>query len=66
MIQTKQQIKGTKRDNNERKEEEEEEEKASDGNINKHHIMLWFYFGKKVGLHKNNSHLNTTTKPQPA
>ena len=40
MIQTKQQIKGTKRENNERKEEEEEEEKASDGNINKHHIML--------------------------
>ena len=52
MIQTKQQIKGTKRENNERKEEEEEEEeeeKASNGNINKHHIMLWFKFGKKVG-----------------
>ena len=43
MTQTKQQIKGTKRENNERKEEEEEEEeKASNGNINKHHIMLWF------------------------
>ena len=41
MTQTKQQIKGTKRENNERKEEEEEEEeKASNGNINKHHIML--------------------------